>query len=84
MRFGEDQGALRALVPPRHTTVVTLEVVAEVGRRLERLVGATVGARVLLPLLMLTIVVALQAPAIYQDFQICSSSPYTLPILPEI
>ena len=46
MSLGEDQGALWALVPPRHAAVVALEVVAEVGLCPERLVGAALGARV--------------------------------------
>ena len=66
--FAEDQWALWALVPPLHAAVVALEVVAKVGKRLERLVGAAVGARVRLHLLMLTLKVLLQAPDIDQDW----------------
>ena len=70
MSFGEDQGALWALVPPLHAAVVALEVVAEEGLRLERLFGAAVGARVPLPVLMVILIVILQRPYIYQDLYV--------------
>ena len=67
MCFGEDQRALRALVPPRHAAVVALGVITEIGFSLERLVWTAVGARVPFRTLMLIRVVILQRPSIYQD-----------------
>ena len=68
MCFGEDQRALRALVPLRHAAVVALGVITEIGFSLESLVWAAVGARVPFRTLMLIRVVILQRPSIYQDY----------------
>ena len=68
MCFGEDQRALRTLVPPRLAAVVALGVITEIGFSLERLVWTSVGARVPSRTLMLIRVVILQRPSIYQDY----------------
>ena len=68
MCFGEDQRALRTLVPPRLAAVVALGVITEIGFSLERLVWTSVGARVPSRALMLIRVVILQRPSIYQDY----------------
>ena len=72
MCFGEDQRALRTLVPLRHAAVVALGVITEIGFSLERLVWTSVGARVPSRTLMLIRVVIFQRPSIYQDYAMLS------------